>query len=153
MERIVRAQSSEKENPMLNFYLGQKKVLELNPRNALIKEILGKVENIMESGNGGDLELKFYFRTLVDSMTISSGFSIKNTNTFAKRMDRIMKKAMGMPVEELEVEKKEVEPVVKKDESAEDSYDIAAESAKINKDGKDSQEKSMEEASMEKDEL
>lgn len=45
MERLVRAQAyAKKSDPTQQFYMNQKKTLEVNPRHPLIKELLRRVE-------------------------------------------------------------------------------------------------------------
>lgn len=96
MERLIMAQSNMESDPMLKFFASQKKILELNPKNEVTKAIL-------ERANEGktDNELKATVRALVDAMTISSGYIIKDSTGFASRIERLVRKAMDLPTKEL----------------------------------------------------
>lgn len=98
MERLVSAQSSSKDDPMLGFFAKQKKILELNPKNPVIASILEKSN---DSANKPDAELKDTIRTLVDSMMIWSGYSVRDASRFAIGIDRMTKKVLGLSVEPL----------------------------------------------------
>lgn len=101
MERIVMSQSSSKNDPMLQFFTGQKKILELNPKNPVVAAILEK------ANDKPDVELRATLRTLVDAMMIWSGFLVKDTSVFASGVDRLVRKALELPVEELPAEEEE----------------------------------------------
>lgn len=101
MERIVLSQSSSKNDPMLQFFTGQKKILELNPNNPVVAAILEK------ASDKPDPELRATLRTLVDAMMVWSGFLVKDTSVFASGVDRLIRKTLGVPVEELPVEEEE----------------------------------------------
>lgn len=119
MERLVLAQSSVKEDPMLSFFAKQKKILELNPKNNLVSEILERAN----SGKG-DKELKMLLRTLTDSMMVWSGYNVRDAALFAKGIERLTRKALNLPVEELQSEAEEGEKKSAQKDSDDDADDL-----------------------------
>lgn len=88
MESVMRAQAGANNDPMLKFMEMQKKVLELNPKSAVIlalKETHGK----------GQLEkAKDIVRTIYNGALIRSGFAVKNSKVFMDSIDRLAIKAL-----------------------------------------------------------
>lgn len=129
MERLVLAQSSVKEDPMLSFFAKQKKILELNPKNSLVSEILERA-----NAGKGDKELKTLLRTLTDSMMVWSGYNVRDSAVFAKGIERLTRKALNLPVEELKSEPEEEgddddngkKPKAKGDADEDDSLDLGS---------------------------
>jgi hypothetical protein len=87
----------------------QKKIFEINPKNALIKGLLEKVK---AAGDKPNPALKATIKALYDSTLVWSGYSVKNTKSFAKNIDRLARLVLGIEaaLEEPEVEEKEPNP-------------------------------------------
>lgn len=106
MERVIMSQTNSNDNPMLSFFASQPKIFEINPKNSVMVELLAKVK---AAGDKPDAVLKTAIRTLYSANLAQSGFNIKNTHTFAKDVDRLIRKAIGLAdlPEEPEAEEEE----------------------------------------------
>lgn len=100
MERLISAQTSVKDDPMLAFFSKQKRILELNPQNEVVAKFLEQANE-----DNPDKELKATLRTFIDAMAIWSGFSIRDPSSFALGVERMTRKSLGLKVEELPEEK------------------------------------------------
>jgi len=117
MERIVTAQTHSKANDaQREYYLGQKKTLEVNPRHPLIKELLRRVE--AEDDEKATEIAKMMFRTA----TLRSGFMLKDTVEFAAAVEEMMRTTLGVPLDEAVEEEVEL-PVEEKEEAVEEEVD------------------------------
>jgi len=95
MERIVSAQTHSKANDaQREYYLGQKKTLEINPRHPLIKELLRRVE--AEDDEKATDIAKMMFRTA----TLRSGYMLKDTVEFAAAVEEMMRTTLGVALDE-----------------------------------------------------
>lgn len=104
MERIARAQAYQKSggDATMNFYLNQKKTLEVNPRHPLIKDLLRRVEDSKDDQTALDLA-----KVMVEAATLRSGYDLKDSSGFADRIEAMLRRAMGVSLDE----KVEEEPV------------------------------------------
>merc|ERR1711972_642549 len=76
MQKIIQSQTHSKTQDMQrDYYLNQKKTLEINPRHPLIKELLRRVE---------DNPAKEMATMMFNTDTLRSGFSLKDTVNFAE---------------------------------------------------------------------
>lgn len=120
MERLIMAQSSSKEDPMLSFFSKQKKILELNPKNRVVQEIL-------ERANEGkvDKEVAVILRTIVDGMTINSGYALRDASSFMQGIDRMTRLMLKLSVDPLisEAEEKDKKSDSEEVDASLDSFD------------------------------
>lgn len=109
MERIARAQAYQKSggDATMNFYLNQKKTLEINPRHPLIKDLLRRVEDSKDDKTALDLA-----NVMIEAATIRSGFDVKDSAGFADRIESMLRRAMGISLDE----KVEEEPIEEEDD-------------------------------------
>merc|ERR1719333_251662 len=77
------------------YYLNQKKNLEINPRHPLIKELLRRVEDSSEDPVAKDMALMMY-----NTATLRSGYMLKDTVGFAKHIEDMMRETLGVSKEE-----------------------------------------------------
>lgn len=101
MERVIMSQSNSKDDPMMSFFAGQKKVFEINAKNPLIKGMLEKAR-----AEKVDPALRTAIKALFDSTLVWSGYSVRDSKAFAKNIDRLARKVLG-----IEEEPEEPEPV------------------------------------------
>lgn len=120
MERIIASQAYAKAKDPSDMFSQQKKTLELNPRHPLVKKLLVTLTENKDEAN----ELA---KTLFFTASLRSGYEIRDGKGFASIMEKLMRKNMNIPLDEV-VEEEEGEPVteetpeeVKADEAEEAS--------------------------------
>ncbi|KAI9314445.1 Hsp90 protein-domain-containing protein [Dichotomocladium elegans] len=114
MERLMAAQgqSSKEHESMLNFMKLQKKTLEINPKHPIIKSLLDR--------DTFDEDTTELVKVLYETTAIRSGYPLKDINGFTKRVETIIRKGVGAPLdEEVEVEV-EAAPEKTKEEKEQD---------------------------------
>lgn len=84
MERVVMAQASAKDNPMLSFFAMQKKVFEINPKHELIVKLLAKVKENSKSKSAREV-----VTVMFDSSLVQSGYTLKNTKRFSSAIEHL----------------------------------------------------------------
>jgi len=83
MERIMKAQAL-RDNSMTG-YMVSKKTMEINPKHGIIKQLKTLLDK--DSSNS---TIKDIVWLLYDTSLLSSGFSVEDPNTFAKRMHKML---------------------------------------------------------------
>ena len=81
-------------DPSQNFYSSQKKTLEVNPYHPLIKELNAKVKADPEDSTAKDL-----VRVMFETAAIRSGYTVKDSLDFAKRIERMLRLSMGVDMD------------------------------------------------------
>jgi len=105
MQKIIQSQThSKKEDMQRDYYLNQKKTLEVNPRHPLIKELLRRVEDNPADQTAKDMALMLY-----NTATLRSGYMLKDTVNFAEHIESMMRDTLGVSAQE-EVEEEEELP-------------------------------------------
>ncbi|KAI6119360.1 Hsp90 protein-domain-containing protein [Pisolithus croceorrhizus] len=77
----------------------KQKVLEINPRSPLIEGLLHRVETIASDDEEKDRnleELREVASILVDSALVRSGFEVADSNKFLSRVDRVLRRSLGV---------------------------------------------------------
>merc|ERR1712088_1007129 len=92
MQRIIGSQTHSKTNDMQrDYYLNQKKALEINPRHPLIKELLRRIED-----NPDDSVAKEMSVMMFNTATLRSGYRLRDTTAFANHIENIMRTQLGV---------------------------------------------------------
>lgn len=100
MERIMRAQAYQKGgDPSVSYYANMNKILEINPRHPLIRELNGRVKV-----DRSDPDIRHTAQLLFDIATLRSGYAIKDPVLFAERIESIMRKNLDVDLHEKAVE-------------------------------------------------
>merc|ERR1712117_914012 len=116
MQRIIGSQTHSKTNDMQrDYYLNQKKALEINPRHPLIKELLRRVEDNPDDSVAKDMALMMF-----NSATLRSGYMLKDTTEFAMQLESMMRDTLGIDKDEQVDEEPELVDEVEEDEDDED---------------------------------
>ncbi|KAF5393835.1 hypothetical protein D9757_000038 [Collybiopsis confluens] len=86
-------------NPTYEMAL-KARVLEINPRSPLIEGLLKRVEALPDEEEGRDIEaeeeLEEVASILYDGALIRSGFEVPSTNDFFSRVDRVLRRSLGV---------------------------------------------------------
>merc|ERR1712066_680331 len=118
MQKIIQSQTHSKTQDMQrDYYLNQKKTLEINPRHPLIKELLRRVEDNPADKTAADMAVMMY-----NTATLRSGYSLKDTVNFAQQIEAMMRQTLGVDADELVEEEEEItdEEPPEEDEDDED---------------------------------
>lgn len=88
------------QNDFMQDYMKKQKVLEINPRSPLIEGLLEHVEQLIADGDAKDLDteaqLKEVSSILIDGALVRSGFEVANSNMFLTRVDRVLRRSLGV---------------------------------------------------------
>lgn len=102
MERLAVSNAHQKaDDPQRSYYLSQKKTLEINPRHPLMRELLKRISDDPSDPNAKEMAVMM-FRTA----TLRSGFMLRDTADFAQSIEIMMRKTLGVPLDE-QVEEEE----------------------------------------------
>ena len=104
-----------------DYYMNQKKELDVNTRHPLIKELLRRVEDNPEDQSAKDMALMMY-----NTATLRSGYMLKDTVAFAQHIEDMMRDTLGVSKEDT-VEEEEELPEVEEEEDVEEEGEEADE--------------------------
>lgn len=96
MSRIMKAQALHN-NPMMMMGMG-KPILEINPNHKIIRQLESRLKN-----SDDKKILEDFIHLMFDSACISSGYSLDNSLSFSRRLNRMV--AVGLDCEDEEEEK------------------------------------------------
>jgi len=119
MQRIIQSQTHSKTQDMQrDYYLNQKKTMEVNPRHPLIKELLRRIEDNPADKTAKDMALMLY-----NTATLRSGYMLKDTVNFAEHIESMMRETLGVSAEE-EVEEEEELPETEEADEGEEEEEV-----------------------------
>merc|ERR1711981_518074 len=141
MQRIIGSQTHSKTHDMQrDYYLNQKKAMEINPRHPLIKELLRRVEDNPDDSVAKDMAVMMF-----NSATLRSGYMLKDTTEFAMQLEYMMRNTLGIDKDEAVDEEPELVDEIEEDDDDEEDED--------DEDEDDEEEEEEEEEEEGKDEL
>lgn len=104
MERLAVSNAHQKtDDPQKSYYLNQKKTLEVNPRHPLIRELLRRVQVDNTDQTAKDMALMMFH-----TATLRSGYMLRETASFADRVEQLMRKSLGISIDEVPEEEEEI---------------------------------------------
>lgn len=119
MERLAISNAHQKsDDPQKTYYMNQKKTLEINPRHPLIRELLRRIEVDTSDQTAKDIAVMMFH-----TATLRSGYMLRETANFANSVEQLMRKSLGISVDEVP-EEEEVEETVGSDAEAEKPSDF-----------------------------
>ncbi|XKL62542.1 hypothetical protein PGB90_002375 [Kerria lacca] len=96
MERLAMANAHQKtDDPQKEYYMKQKKNLEINPKHPIIKDLLRRVKDDPEDKTAEDIAVML-FRTA----TLRSGFMVQDSLEFAQAVEIMMRQSLGISLDE-----------------------------------------------------
>lgn len=123
VERIMNSNQNQNKGYMHEFAKRQR-LLEINPRSPLIEGLLKRVKQLPSEEEERDLdaedELREVSSVLVDGALVRSGFGVSDSNEFFVRVDRILRRSLGVsetaPTDETVKPAPPVDPEMPKEE-------------------------------------
>ncbi|KAJ7368267.1 Hsp90 protein-domain-containing protein [Mycena albidolilacea] len=101
IQRMMSAQNAQNQpQSYMHEFAKKAKVLEINPRSPLIEGLLRRVEQLPEDGEEPDVEteaeLNEVASILIDGALVRSGFEVTDSNIFFTRVDRVLRRSLGV---------------------------------------------------------
>lgn len=100
VQKMMNAAKQRPGMEYLDVFARKAKLLEINPRSPLIEGLLVKVEELPDDEDARDpvleAELKEVTSILIDGALIRSGFEVPDTNDFFLRVDRVLRRSLGV---------------------------------------------------------
>lgn len=116
MERLAVSNAHQKsDDPQKSYYLNQRKTLEINPRHPLIRELLRRTQQDQDDHTAKDIALMM-FRTA----TLRSGYMLKETAEFSESVEQLMRKTLGISLDETPEEEDYDQPSTQESETAQE---------------------------------
>ncbi|CAK5275651.1 unnamed protein product [Mycena citricolor] len=100
VERMMASSNQKPQNAAMHEFARKAKVLEINGKSPLIEGMLKRVQQLPEDEEERDLEaekeLEEVTSILIDGALVRSGFEVTNSNTFFTRVDRVLRRSLGV---------------------------------------------------------
>ncbi|CDO71337.1 hypothetical protein BN946_scf184908.g95 [Trametes cinnabarina] len=100
LEKLISSSHAQQNHRHMWEFAKKQKVLEINPRSPLIEGLLKRIEQLPEDEAEHDPEAEEELRevatVLVDGALVRSGFSVTDSNDFFTRVDRILRRSLGV---------------------------------------------------------
>merc|ERR1712020_159711 len=116
MQRIIHSQTHQRSHDMQkDYYLNQKKALDINPRHPLIKELLRRVEDNPDDATAKDMALMMF-----NTAVLRSGYLLADTVAFGTHIESMMRQTLGIDSDEQEEEDDDEEDDEEEEEEEEE---------------------------------
>lgn len=95
MERLAKSNAHSKSQDVTrDYYLKQKKILEINPNHPIIKKLLTRVQE-----DESDEKAKEITKLLFSMATVRSGYILQETEDFGKGIERLLRSDLEVPLD------------------------------------------------------
>ncbi|PAA46173.1 hypothetical protein BOX15_Mlig026879g3 [Macrostomum lignano] len=96
MDRVMRAQAYQKAGDQSQVHFAsQKKILEINPRHPLIKELKRRSADSPDDKTANQLATILY-----EAATLRSGYALEDSSGFAERLEAMLRRSVNIPESE-----------------------------------------------------
>ncbi|KAJ8455307.1 hypothetical protein ONZ51_g12522 [Trametes cubensis] len=100
LEKLISSSHAQANHRHMWEFAKKQKVLEINPRSPLIEGLLKRIEQLPAEEDERDVEAEEELRevatVLVDGALVRSGFAVTDSNEFFTRVDRILRRSLGV---------------------------------------------------------
>ncbi|KAI0677113.1 heat shock protein Hsp90 [Trametes maxima] len=100
LEKLISSSHAQANHKHMWEFAKKQKVLEINPRSPLIEGLLKRIEQLPAEDEERDVEAEDELRevatVLVDGALVRSGFAVTDSNEFFTRVDRILRRSLGV---------------------------------------------------------
>ncbi|OCH90980.1 heat shock protein Hsp90 [Obba rivulosa] len=100
IERMMSSTANQGNQGTMHEFAKKQKLLEINPKSPLIQGLLRRVEQLPaedeEPDAEAEAELKEVASVLIDGALVRSGFHVPDSNEFFTRVDRILRRSLGV---------------------------------------------------------
>ncbi|KAI0723162.1 Hsp90 protein-domain-containing protein [Earliella scabrosa] len=100
LEKLISSSHAQVNHKHMWEFAKKQKVLEINPRSPLIEGLLRRIEQLPAEEEERDIEAEDELRevatVLVDGALVRSGFAVTDSNDFFTRVDRILRRSLGV---------------------------------------------------------
>ncbi|TBU32908.1 heat shock protein Hsp90 [Dichomitus squalens] len=100
LEKLISSSHAQVNHKHMWEFAKKQKVLEINPRSPLIEGLLRRIEQLPAEDEERDIEAEDELRevatVLVDGALVRSGFAVTDSNDFFTRVDRILRRSLGV---------------------------------------------------------
>ncbi|KAH9918203.1 heat shock protein Hsp90 [Epithele typhae] len=100
LEKLISSSHAQANHKHMWEFAKKQKVLEINPRSPTIEGLLRRIEQLPTEEEERDLEAEEELRevasVLVDGALVRSGFAVTDSNDFFMRVDRILRRSLGV---------------------------------------------------------
>jgi len=99
VEKLIGAATNDKRKDFMHEIAKKQKVLEINPKSPLIEGLLRRVEGLSEEEEKdleAEEELREVTSILIDGALVRSGFDVPDSNAFFARVDKVLRRSLGV---------------------------------------------------------
>lgn len=99
VQKMMSASNAKGNRGVLHDYAMKAKILEINPHSPLIAGLLRRVQGLPigeEKDLDAEEELKEVTSILIDGALVRSGFGVPDNNKFFSRVDRVLRRSLGV---------------------------------------------------------
>jgi len=97
---LAGASNNKESKGFMHEFAKKQKILEINPRSPLIEGLLRRVQQLPAEDEEKDVEAEAELHEvtsiLIDGALVRSGFEVADSNLFFTRVDRVLRRSLGV---------------------------------------------------------